>query len=81
MEFAKPRSGQLTLSHLVSKSHLGSNKVVDGRPEGHGVLIGDTRGRGTDISSDSGSAAVGAAQAVLGPFSPASGKCTDPGDG
>lgn len=54
---------------------------MDGRPEAHGVLIGGTRGYGTDVSSDSGSVAVGAAQAVLGPLSPASGKCTDPGDG
>ena len=49
----KLRSGQLTIPHLASNSHLSSNReVVDGRPEGRGVLTGDKRSRGIDISSD-----------------------------
>lgn len=77
----KPRNGQLTISCLISKSYLSSNReVLDGRQEGHVVFVGDIRGHAMASAVMLGSTAMGAAQATLDPLSPAAGKGADLGD-
>lgn len=63
-------------SDLISDSHLSSNREgLCGRQEGHDVLVGDMRGHAVTSVVISGSTAVGAAQAILDPLSPAADKC------
>lgn len=78
----KPRSGQLSISHLISKSQLSSNReVLDERQEGHDVPEGDRRGVAVTSIAIPGSTALGAAQTLLDPLSPAAGRCAALGDG
>lgn len=69
-------------SDLISDSHRSCSREGLGRnQEGHDVLVGDMRGHAVTSVVISESTAVGEAQAILDPLSPAAGKCADLGDG